>query len=355
MTVYLINIFLIIMFGAFFLYGPPLWRNKKLFCVLATSQWVLLSGLRHISIGADTYSYKVTDFDLVIQQTWRSLFENFINVLFRGASGKDPGYALFEKAVQIFTTNYQVYLVVIALVFTVSLGIWIYRNSSEPVISFLIYSCLFYGFFAITGHRQTIATAMVVLIGYKFIKERKFWPFLAITLIAMTIHKSSVIFFPFYFIASKKITIKHLITSLIIGAVILFLGKSFYALAATFLGYDVFINNEIGGTKTFTLMIILIGAVVFSRMKIILKNNSQATHFLNAYILALLLSLMTLQNQSFMRAQQYFSLFIMLLIPEIMMSFSKKDRVVVYYFTAGTLLLLFVFAGSNLQYLFFWQ
>lgn len=79
----------------------------------------------------------------------------------------------------------------------------------------MIYSTLFYYFFAFTGHRQTIATAIVVFIGYEYVKKRKFIPFSLITLLAFTIHKSSLIFFPFYFIANFNITRMHIITSLV--------------------------------------------------------------------------------------------------------------------------------------------
>ncbi|MDD5457680.1 MAG: EpsG family protein, partial [Candidatus Margulisbacteria bacterium] len=237
MTIYLINIFLIMLSGALFLYGVPERRNKKLFCILASSQWVLLSGLRHISIGPDTYSYKIHSFDVRMYQTWKELWRNFIDVLFRGAVGNDPGYYLFEKFVQIFTTNYQVYLIIIALIFTVPLGIWIYRNSSEPVISFLIYSTVFYSI-TLTAIRQTIATTLVVFLGYEFIKKRRFLPFLLLTLITFTIHKSSIFFFPFYFLANKKITKKYLFCMLACIPIMFVWGNKLLLPFAKFMKYE---------------------------------------------------------------------------------------------------------------------
>lgn len=198
------------LFGSIFILYKPSSQNKKLFCILVTIQLILLSRLRHISIGADTYSYKVYSFDISINETWMDLVNDFVNIIFKGATGKDPGYHLFEKLIQIFSTNYQVFLIVIVLIFNVPFGVWIYKNSIEPCMSFLIYFCLFSSFFMITGLRQTIATALVVLIGYKFIKERKFWLFLVLMLVDSTIHKSAICFFQFYFIANKTITKKYL-------------------------------------------------------------------------------------------------------------------------------------------------
>ncbi|MEH7073656.1 EpsG family protein [Neobacillus drentensis] len=354
MAEYIGNIFLLILFGVILLWYKPSLLNKKIFCVLATSQWVLLSGLRHISIGPDTYSYKVNFFDPTIYESWGNVMENFVDVIFKGAPGKDPGYQLFEKLIQIFTTNYQLYLVFIALIFTVSLGIWTYKNSSEPLISFLIYSCLFYSFFAITGHRQTIATALVVFIGYKFIKERKFWPFLILVLVGYTIHKSSVSFLLFYFIANKKITKKYLITMFVFIITLFVFKNQVMVVLGNFMGYEDFINQfEGAGTWTFTSVLILITGVTFWKYKVMLKNNPQVTHFINALLLALTFIPLTFVDPSGMRVVQYFSLFLMLLIPEIIKSFKVSERVIVYYVAATVIIGLFI--KNNPQYIFFWQ
>lgn len=353
MTMYLVNIAFLIIWAILLFQKKVSSTNKKIFVTIASLQWIFLSGLRHISIGPDTYNYSNL-FNEVQYQSWNQLFENFYNILFLGAYGKDPGYELFEKFVQIFTSNYQIYLVIIAIIFTVPLGIWIYKNSSEPLISFLIYSCLFYSFFAITGHRQTIATALVVFIGYKFIKERKFWPFLLLVLVAFTIHKSAVSFFPFYFIANKKITKRYLTIVVAIIPVLFVLRHQTMVMLGTFTGYEIYINQfEGAGTWIFTAVLLIVTIVTIWRRKVMLKNNPQVTHYINALIMAFAFVPLTFVNPSVMRIVQYFSLFIMLLIPEIIKSFSKRERIIVYYVAATLLIVLF--AKNNPQYLFFWQ
>lgn len=353
MTMYLVNIALLIIWAIVLFQKEASPANKKIFVTIASLQWIFLSGLRHISIGADTNNYSNL-FNGVQYQSWNQLFKNFYNILFLGAYGKDPGYEIFEKFVQLFTINYQIYLVIIAIIFTVPLGIWIYKNSSEPLISFLIYSCLFYSFFAITGHRQTIATGLVVLIGYKFIKERKFWPFLVLVLVAFTIHKSAVSFFPFYFIANKKITKRYLIIIATIIPVLFIFKYQIMSVLGIFMRYEGFIAQYQGaGTWTFTAVLLMITVVTIWRRKVMLKNNSQVTHYINALIMAFAFVPLTFVNPSAMRVVQYFSLFIMLLIPEIIRSFPKRERVIVYYVAATLLIVLF--AKNNPQYLFFWQ
>lgn len=353
MIVYLVNIFLIVLFGIIFLGAKSSKRNKKIFCTLSTIQWVIISGLRHISIGADTLGYKVNRFDFTVYKTWGTIFEDFINIIFKGASGKDPGYTLFEKFVQIFTTNYQIFLIVIALIFTIPFGIWVYKNSSEPCISFLIYSCLFYSFFSITGHRQAIATALAILIGYKFMKERKIVLFLIIIFLAYTIHKSAIVVLPFYFLCNKKITKKYLVLFGMFSVFVLVLGKVAYAPIARYLDYEIYLENTIGGIGMYAFLMILVMIIGLWRMPIVLERNPDANRIYNAMFIGTLGTLMALQNQSFMRFQQYYTLFIMLLIPEIIYSFNKRDRKLVYYIGASLLILMFI--KNDPQYLFFWQ
>ena len=77
----------------------------------------------------------------------------------------------------IFSKDYQVFLVFIAVVFMGLMARWIYKNSSMPEISFVIFSTIFYAFFAVTGHRQTLATALIFFLGYEFAKEKKWFRF----------------------------------------------------------------------------------------------------------------------------------------------------------------------------------
>ena len=352
MTTYIINILFMIVFAAILLLYIPFQWGKKAFCIIVSIQLILLSGLRHYSIGTDTYQYKLY-YEEMGNRSWSNLWAEFINILFKGAEGKDPGYAIFEKIIHTLTNNYQVYLIVIALIFTVPLGIWIYKNSREPFISFLIYLCLFFSFFGITGHRQTIATALVVFIGYKFIKERDFWPFLALILIAFTIHKSSFVFLLYYFLANKKITKKYLfLMSGIITAMFTFKNQAMFILG-THTGYEQFIEQYKGaGTGTFTLLLSLIMVVTIWKHEKLLKNNPQVAYYINALLIAMLFTPLTYVDPTAMRIVQYFSVFIMLLIPEIVELFNKREKILIYY--AIVTLLIVLFTKNNPQYLFFW-
>jgi transmembrane protein EpsG len=201
-------IFLIIIFGKLFSYRIDFIinsdANRKKYIKVICFILILQSGLRNVAVGTDTYAYYLS-FEQIKNTNWDAIFQNFI-VVYQLGEGKDAGYPLIQKIAQIFTTEYQVFLFIIAILFFTALGNFIYKNTislSDAIMAFIIYSVLFYSFFSITGHRQTIATA-ATLFAFELIKKRKLIYFLIVILIAATIHKTCLIFIPFYFLPIIK-------------------------------------------------------------------------------------------------------------------------------------------------------
>lgn len=342
------------MFWAYvFLYVYKADKHKKIYCSIVALQWILISGLRHISIGADTLAYKF-GFNETKNMPWSKIFTNIWDYLFNELDIKDPGYDLVEKIFQIFSDDYQVYLIFIAVLFTSFMAVWIYKNSIDPCFSFLLYSALFYSFYAITGHRQTIATAVIVFLGYKYIKERKVIKFAILSLFAYLIHKSSIVFVPFYFIANISITPLYVIVALIIIICIVIMGKNFYGPIAEALGFGKNqIDYDVGGAETYAAVLTLMCIVILVFYYFYRNNTKNATRIFNITLLTLMSSLLVFQNQGFMRIQQYYSLFLCVSFPEVINSFEKKSRTLVYV-VASSLLILYL-VRNNPKYLFFWQ
>lgn len=352
MLIYLLNILFIFMWAFLLLAYKPSDQKKKAFCAIACIQWVMVSGFRSAYVGADTMNYRRL-FYLVENTSWNKIFSDILFYI-RGGEINDPGYVLFVKLFQVFSTNYQVYLIFIALVFMVPMAIWIYKNSSMPCLSFVIFSTLFYSFYAVTGIRQTVATAFVVFIGYEFIKKKKPIPFLIIMLISFFIHKSCVCFLPFLFFAHKKITWRYVGIFTVITSAFLALGKALYGPFAELIGYDIE-KESLEDTSSYVIVVCLIMLASFIFMKYI-KNNVDEDKFraiYNAALFATAFTLLTIRNQAFMRVQQYYALFLMLLVPELVKAFNKRVQPIVYISGVGILILKLAF--NNPFYEFFWQ
>lgn len=354
MLVYLINIFLILFFGYLFLNRFPSEQNKKAFCGIVAVQWILISGLRHWSIGADTHAYYIS-FVRVRDLPWSKAFDNLFGYLFKGYEVKDPGYNIFQKAFRIFTTDYQLFLVLIACIFTILMAIWICRNSDDPIFSFILYSTLFYEFFAVTGHRQTIATALVVFWGYKYIKERKLFKFALIAFLAFLIHKSSVVFAPFYFLANIPISPLYVFIAIVAILCVFISGESLYGVIVKNLGFnEEYLEYKEGGAETYALLLILLSVAILLFYNYYRKYDKQkATHIFNATLLTLGSSLLVFQNQGFMRIQQYYALFLMISVPEFLKGFENKSKKIIY--ASFVIILIAYLTIKNPPYQFFFM
>lgn len=361
--IYILNIFIELILGVVFLSvnsfdGAVIsndfaYKQKKRYSIICGVLWILISGLRGMSVGADTFAYQQS-FQLVKSYPIGELFKDIYSKYFLGESIRDPGYPLMVKLFQYISGNYQVYLMCIAVFFMVPFTIWIIRESKNPAISFVLYSSLFYAFFSITGIRQTIATAMVVLLGDKFIKEKKLLPFVIITLAASTIHASALVFLPFYFISKIRIRISSLLGwSLCI--VVSFLAR--HQLKSIFIQlskYDDYTKDYEGAaTVTFSTLLFLIfiwSLISYSRDPDIEDNR----RFYNALYMALFFLPLTWLNPSAMRVVQYFSIYLVLLIPQMVeATFDEDSKRIASGIIIVILVLLLI--KSNPQYTFFWQ
>ena len=350
MNIYVVNILLTFVWGMIFLGVFRGDRGKKIFCALTSIQWILISGLRGMSVSPDMVSYQ-RKFEDPINPQWNKLYDIFALVDVE-EEGKDPGYAVFEKIVQLFTKDFQIFLLLVAVLFFTGLAVWVYKNSTRPLLSMLIFDSFLWSFFALTGTRQTLATLLVVFIGGKFIKERRFWPFLLISLVAFTIHKSSICVLPFYFISQIDITKKYTAGVLSIIPFLFLFKNQYFRLLGSLVGYeyDEFANRGAYGFTTVYFAVILCALLLLRYVK--LRTPDYKLYY-NALFMGASFLPLVFVNPAAMRVVQYFSLYIMLLMPSFISCFGKKLQTPVY--TVMVVVLLVMTNVYRYSYAFFWQ
>lgn len=322
--------------------------------------FIFQSGLRHLAVGADTYAY-YNMFQDVVHIPWTDILQDFVNVYVSGI-GKDPGYPLLEKIFQIFFSEYRMFLFFVAILFFTAFGQFIYKNTNhlrDAVFAFILYQALFYFFFSITGLRQTIATAFT-LWGFEYIKKKKLIPFLFLILFAATIHKSVLIFLPFYFIANIRQTKLIFTTAIILFPVFMIAKRSFAFLLANISSsnaYMMYAESTLKtGATTFTTLILLIAIFSWLFMGKVLKTYPQSYRFYNAMALAIAFTPLTWVDPGLMRVVQYYSIFMLIFIPTIINSIcikTKSLRTYIYMIIITALILLII--KTTGEYKFLWQ
>ena len=351
MNIFLVNVLLTFLWGFVFLVIVGKKTGKRLFCIFASAQWILISGLRGMTVAEDMVAYE-KKFNEALKSGWKDIFDNFYFVYIEG-EGKDPGYDVFEKIVQLFTDNYHVFIFIVAVLFFGAMGFWIYKNSEMPMMSFIIFDSFLYSFFALTGTRQTLATVVIVFLGDKLIKEKKFVGFLILAVVAYTIHKSAICYFPFFFISMIPVKKRTIAGVLVISPLLFMFKEQFFEIIGKMVGYE-YDELESTGAYLFTAMYLVIFVVSIILLGHIKKNCDNYKLYYNALFMGLLLIPLIFVNPAAMRAVQYYSLYIMLLVPEIIRSFEKKIAAPIYVIMMSALLIA-TNAFVRTDYTFFWQ
>lgn len=362
--IFVVNYILTIVWGIVFLYssGPDisqktkLW-NRKRFIVIVCLQWVLISSLRADIVGADTINY-VKLFDKHAQWSWNSIFRslrtNYLKSIAAGSDEYEPGYIFLEKLISTISTNHAFYKFVIAAIWMGFLGRYLYRNSEDPCVSFIIYSGLFYNLFSLTGHRQTVSAAIGVLYAFEFIKERKLVPFVVCVMISAFFHRSTLALLPFYFLARKRITISYIRFIVgIVGIMIIFRDRIFdYVKRAS--GYSQYSGTYGFAQRTFIFILLLLTIVLLYARNRILNCHKDSLIYFNGLIFAWAMVPFAMVSPTSMRLVYDFGLVIMLIVPAYLNSIEDHATRRIIRFVIIAVFAYFVIMRTP-EYYFFWQ
>ena len=129
MSIYVLVSLIIILSGIVFtLVESKINRSLRVpYIIMASIVLALQSGLRHLAVGQDTYIYSVY-YEQVKKQSWAEIFSAVIGHFQTGA-GKDPGYLVFQKLAQIIAPNFQLFLILVAIIF---LQRWLFLCVATP-------------------------------------------------------------------------------------------------------------------------------------------------------------------------------------------------------------------------------
>lgn len=349
--IYILNIILTIFWDLVFLEKRE--PKKKLFIVMVSIQAILISGLRGLSIGADTKNYSDL-FWYYKDCSWNEIFRSITDFVTTGNyNTRDMGYYIFTKLFGTLIPSYRIYLFVVIILFMCGLGMFLYKYSKDICLSYIIFDAFMFQFYGLTGIRQTLATILVLFIGYKYIKEKKLFKFILICLIASTVHTTSIIFLPFYFVCNiRPKKIKYLLTAIAAVGIIAF--KKTIA-ANVSLGIYASMYTEMTGITSynFIIMMALVSVVTFildSRVTVLAVNNRD---FVDGTLIAFLLVTSSIIFDLLFRLAWFYLPFLLVLIPEILLCLEEKSRRIVKIVLI--VFLTFLLYKNHLDYTFFWM
>jgi len=290
--------------------------NNIIFLCISAVSMVVLSSLRANTVGID-YKQYATYFSQVHDGGWSFLISS--------ANGYrvEPGYSLLNYFVSLFTSDVRVFMLVVSILAVGLTAILLYKYSPIPWVGMFVFGS--FGFFgnSLSFLRQSIAIA-IFLFAIKFLKDKRFLPYLMIVILAATFHKSMLIMIPVYFIAHIKINWKTLCTYSGLTALIMIFSWPLFNIVTKF-AFQQYATQDglyyMNGRdwQTATIPVITTISVLIVR-KFILQRDPKNVVLVNLSIYSGLLYIMTCQHFLFQRFGMMFFTSALLLIPELLAS-----------------------------------
>lgn len=141
-------------------------------------------------------------------------FNNLKDFLDGGSSdysiGFEPGFVLYSSLIKAAFPNYFVWIFINTLIDVIILN-WFFKKYSYSGVLSWIFFILFSGLVCEFNLYRNIKAIVVFLISLQYIEQRRFWPFFLLWGIEMTMHISSMLYFPMYWLLNIKYNRKLLI------------------------------------------------------------------------------------------------------------------------------------------------
>lgn len=315
MQVYLLNYFSIIIYLFIYCIIPKQKRTRKvllLFFSILFLQFVVIQGFRGYGVGLDTKEY-IEFYQIQNYSDVRMFFSHRFELLFK----------ILTYAIHLLKVSSSIYLFIISILSNIAVFYAIYKYSKNPFISLLVYVSFGFYFTNFCLLRQSIAYGIVFISAF-FIRDRKFAKFLICLIVAFLFHQSAIFFAPAYFIYNFEFTFKNTVKIVLIDVLIFILRVPVFTFitAHFYERYALIISNSYNWMiLCFTVLLIL-----FTRYKEVTKNNSMARmYYIFSFVGASLMLFASVGN-NVMRIANYYYMFIILLIPEYIYSFSENKN-----------------------------
>ena len=285
-------------------------RCNPVVFILMVLQLALLLGLRMPSVGVDTARY------VYIFQHFN--FKDF---------DYEYGYMILNYLLSSFTDNERVFLLTTALLSIVPVGIMIYKYSEKPFLSWFVYICMFYYSFNFSGIRQSLAASFLVMAFMLIVNKHPVWASVFVV-VASSFHTSALIFLIAVFLRNhkwKKIDILIVLFSYVF--IFIFRVPLFNLITSIF--YEEYQAVE---TDAYTWMFVhILLLVLLYYLKSFLDDDKIVDFALTLFTVGCSFMLLTSVGTNVLRVANYFNVFIVLLIPNLMKIFDAKSRLIVVW------------------------
>ena len=301
----------------FFIFALSITFNKKkinhpLSLYLLLFIMVLIAGGRGLDVGVDTKSYNEIYGDI-----------GKLGVL----AYLEPGWNFLNRFIYELNFSFNGFLSIVSILTLVPIFYVSKKISLNPFFSILVYYSLHIYCGSFNAMRQYLALSFVFL-SYYYLFQRKYLLVTISTIIAISIHKSTLLVVPvlvlinFFKIPKVKVLLTILITCYVLG---LFVGDSFYSLFV--MEYGSYVSKGLYRDSSFTATVFSFLVIVFSIMLVMtLDERDRQNFWCKIFIVSSLVMALTFRLQYGSRIYVFFSISEMIFFPYLIYHSKKLKK-----------------------------
>lgn len=298
--------------------GINLFLNKVVFSYFLFFILLAMACFRSKELAIDAINYY--NYGVILKE--KSLSE-----IFKVDIWIEKGYLIYTKVIMYMNEPYLI-LILSSLITIIGIHIFIKKNSSNYILSFFLFQGLMFYYDSLNIIRQYLAI-VICLMSFNFILERKKGKFYFSILLASFFHKTALIFLPLYILYKIKLTKKKIKTLVIITIVVYFnlelLFDIFSRILPSYSGY--LLGNKYKdfnlGNRIFFIRDCLVFYLLYKKQYY--KNNFENICMWIA-LMAFSIGLYSIKLGILNRVQLYYTIFYIILIPNYISMFSKKEN-----------------------------
>ncbi len=297
-----------------------IFRNKKLFVFVVTLQLFLILALRDVTMGVDLPGY-LDAYHRIGALPWDGVW-HCLHWFSRADNpvSFESGYGLLNWLCAQAGLSGHGFLVVCAAISVAPVGLFVYRYSDKPYLSFMLYVGLgcFFKLFGIL--RQSLAIS-ILLLSIPYVLKRKWIPVLIFVFIAYSFHRVALLWLPLCFLFGMAVT-RIRCLSILGGSLVAipFVAILSNTILYPFLGMldkgEYIAEHTTQYNNLFMIMWLVIAFITFFVNMNFFKNDRNNLSFWGL-TLALGAEIFALYNATMARAAELLYIFIIILVPNI--------------------------------------
>ena len=325
MSIYWIIVAAVIILGMIM---PQQGKSRKYYVVIMAIIHSFVCGFRYQYLTGDLQTYHNT---YVTLTNYRWFSDEIIQ------DGRNTGFQMFMKLIATFTnSNYQLFLLIVAVIIEVAVALLIYKYSPRPWLSYLIWNCLGFYIFGFSAIKQSLSMAFIVF-AMICILESRVKLFFVFVIIAGFIHAPAFAFLPAYFLAKRRVNM-WMIGLYIVVAGLIFVFRDQIVVFVSEYYYEEetmellqFGTEGLGGRFFMIVLILIFGTLLKGFRE---KEFESLFHII---VVSAIFQMFSVYNNVFTRFADYYFQFAILFIPLIFYPGLHQERTNILYMRAKLL------------------